>query len=80
MPLLWKRVWHRFGVVGNEGVRYGYRRIHILLRRESWEINVERVRRLYNLEALQMRLEPSRRRVMAELRSDRSDATGPNQV
>ena len=61
-------------------VRYGYRRIHILLRREGWEINVKRVRRLYNLEGLQMRLKPPRRRVMAKLRSDRSDATGPNQV
>ena len=27
-----------------------------------------------------MRLKPPRRRVMAKLRSDRSDATGPNQV
>ena len=61
-------------------VRYGYRRLHILLRREGWEINVKRVRRLYNLEGLQMRLKPPRRRVMAKLRSDRSDATGPNQV
>ena len=76
-------------------VRYGYRRIHILLRREGWVppgrfggaksparqwINVKWVRRLYNLEGLQMRLKPPRRRVMAKLRSDRSDATGPNQV
>lgn len=61
-------------------VRYGYRRIHILLKREGWAVNVKRVRRLYNLEGLQMRLKPPRRRVMAKLRSDRSDATGPNQV
>ena len=61
-------------------IRYGYRRIHILLQREGWDINVKRVRRLYNLEGLQMRLNPPRRRVMAKLRSDRSDATGPNQV
>lgn len=61
-------------------VRYGYRRIHILLQREGWRVNIKRVRRLYNLEGLQMRLKPPRRRVMAKLRSDRSDATGPNQV
>lgn len=61
-------------------VRCGYRRIHILLRREGWEINVKRVRRLYNLEGLQMRLKPPRRRVMAKLRSDRSHATGPSQI
>ena len=28
-------------------VRYGYRRIHVLLRREGWEINGKRVYRLY---------------------------------
>jgi putative transposase len=61
-------------------MRYGYRRIHVLLRREGWPVNVKRVRRLYNLEGLQMRLKPPRRRVMAKLRSDRSDATGANQV
>jgi len=59
---------------------YGYRRIHVLLRREGWKVNVKRVRRLYRLEGLQMRHKPPRRRVMAKLRSDRSNATGPNQV
>ena len=56
-------------------VRYGYRRIHVLLKREGWPVNIKRVRRLYNLEGLQMRLKPPRRRVMAKLRSDRSNAT-----
>ena len=37
-------------------VRYGRRRIHILLRRQGWPINVKRVRRRDNLEGLQMRL------------------------
>jgi putative transposase len=43
-------------------------------------VNVKPVRRLYCLEGLQIRLNSPRRRVMAKLRSDRSDATGPNQV
>ena len=43
-------------------------------------MNVKRVRRLYNLEGLQMRLKPPRCRVMAKLRSDRDGATGPNRV
>jgi putative transposase len=51
-----------------------------VLRREGWLVNVKRVRRLYSLEGLQMRLKPPRRRVMAKPRSDRSSATGPNQV
>jgi putative transposase len=61
-------------------VRYGYRRVHILLRREGWRVNAKRVHRLYRQEGLQMRLKPPRRRVMAKLRSDRSTANGPNQI
>ncbi len=45
-------------------MRYGYRRVHILLRREGWQVNIKRVRRLYKLEGLEMRLKPSRWRVM----------------
>ncbi len=33
-------------------VRYGYRRLHILLRREGWKVNGKRVYRLYRLEGL----------------------------
>ena len=29
-------------------VRYGYRRVHVLLRREGWEINIKKTRRIYN--------------------------------
>jgi putative transposase len=28
-------------------VRYGYRRIHVLLQRDGWAVNVKRVYRLY---------------------------------
>ena len=31
-------------------VRYGYRRLHILLRREGWQVNAKRVYRLYREE------------------------------
>lgn len=42
--------------------RYGYRRIHVLLRREGWTINMKRVRRLYRLEGLQLRHRVRRRK------------------
>jgi putative transposase len=35
--------------------RYGYRRVHVLLRREGWIVTMKRVRRLYRLEGLQLR-------------------------
>ena len=43
-------------------LRYGYRRIHVLLRREGWAVNVKRVHRLYRQEGLSMRLRPPKRR------------------
>ncbi|WP_371823146.1 MULTISPECIES: IS3 family transposase [Microvirga] len=38
--------------VAEARVRYGYRRIWIVLRREGWPINAKRVYRLYKLEGL----------------------------
>jgi putative transposase len=61
-------------------VRYGYRRVHVLLRREGWEVNVKRVCRLYREMGLQLRNKSPKRKVKAKLREGRSDAAGPNQV
>jgi len=44
-------------------VRYGYRRIHVLLRREGWVLNHKKVYRLYKLEGLSLRLKKSKKRV-----------------
>ena len=60
-------------------VRYGYKRIHVLLRREGWKINHKRVHRLYREEGLQMRHKTPRRRVSAKLREDRCPATATNE-
>jgi putative transposase len=60
-------------------VRYGYRRIHVLLRREGWLINMKRVRRIYSELGLQLRNKTPKRRVKAKLREDRVQATQPNQ-
>ena len=49
-------------------VRYGYRRIHVLLRREGWDVNAKRVYRLYKELGLQLRRKPPKRRVKAKLR------------
>lgn len=42
--------------------RFGYERIHILLRRESWMVGRNRVHRLYRLEGLQVRMRVRRRK------------------
>ncbi len=44
-------------------VRYGYRRLHVLLAREGWAINHKRVYRLYRQEGLSLRLKTKKKRV-----------------
>jgi putative transposase len=61
-------------------VRYGYRRIHVLLRREGWRVNAKRVYRLYREIGLQLRNKTPKRRVKAKLRGDRQPATRANQT
>lgn len=61
-------------------VRFGYRRVHVLLQREVWNLNVKKTRRIYNELGLQLRNKHPKRRVKAKLREDRSEAAGPNDV
>jgi putative transposase len=44
-------------------VRYGYRRLHVLLRREGWHVNHKRVYRLYREEGLGIRVKRRKKRV-----------------
>ena len=61
-------------------VRYGYRRVHVLLEREGWRINIKKTYRIYNALGLQLRNKTPKRRVKAKLRDDRAEAVGPNDV
>ncbi len=61
-------------------VRFGYRRIHVLLGREGWPVNAKRIYRLYKELGLQLRNKTPKRRVKAKLREDRSDAVHSNDV
>jgi putative transposase len=70
----------RIKEIAETRVRYGYRRIHVLLRREGWLVNSKRVCRLYREMGLQLRNKSPKRRVKAQLREDRSPATAANQV
>jgi putative transposase len=42
--------------------RFGFERIHLMLRREGWRVNLKRVHRLYRLEGLQVRMRVRRRK------------------
>ena len=59
-------------------VRYGYRRIHVLLRREGWGVNHKRTRRLYREEGLQLRNKTPKRKVSAKRRGQRAVAIAAN--
>lgn len=60
-------------------VRYGYRRLHVLLQREGWHVNHKRVYRLYRLEGLSLRLKSSRKKRVSGLRGPKPIATVPNE-
>jgi putative transposase len=51
----------RIKEIANIRIRYGYKRIYVLLRREGWTVNHKRVHRLYKLEGLNLRYGKPRR-------------------
>jgi putative transposase len=59
--------------------RFGYWRIWVLLRREGWTVNHKRVRRLYRLEGLQLRMRVRRRKHIALHRGPTPTPTGPTE-
>lgn len=69
----------RIGEIAAERRRFGYRRIHALLRREGVEANHKRVFRLYQESGLAVKRRRKRRGVSVE-REALSLPTAPNQV
>lgn len=61
-------------------VRYGYRRLHVLLRREGWALGKNLVYRLYTEESLQLRSKRPKRRKMTVERRERYLPQRPNQA
>ena len=55
----------RIREIANTRIRYGYKRIHVLLKREGIHVNKKRVHRLYCEEGLQLRPKRPRRHVSA---------------
>jgi putative transposase len=61
-------------------VRYGYRRIHVLLRRDGWKVGKDQMYRLYREEQLQLRSKLPRRRKMVVTRLERVRPRAANEV
>lgn len=70
----------RIKEIAQTRVRYGYRRITVLLRRDGWTVNAKRVQRLYREMWLQLRHKTPKRKVKAKLRDDRRPAVERNDV
>jgi len=61
-------------------VHYGYRRVHVMLRREGWPDNHKRIYRLYCEQGLSLRLKRPRRNKSAQRRQPQPQGLYPNHV
>ncbi len=69
----------RIHSIASVRVRYGYRRLHVLLRREGWQVNHKRVYRLYLEEGLALKRKVPRRHRSGTSRVARPSATAPDE-
>jgi len=77
---LWTALRIRIREIAQTRVRYGYRKIRVLLNREGWGAGKTLVQRLYQEEGLALKQRPKRRRRAAEQRGERVQATEANQA
>jgi len=70
----------RIREIAQTRVRYGYRKIRVLLNREGWQVGKYLVERIYREEGLTLRQRRKRHRRVAEHRRERFHPTAPNQV
>jgi len=70
----------RMREIAQARVRYGYRKIRVLLRREGWKVGKKLVYRLYREEGLTLRSKPRRRRAVTANRRERFKPNAPDQV
>ena len=68
----------RMKELASERRRFGYRRLHFLLKREGWEVNWKKLYRLYREEGLTVRKRGGRKRAIGT-RAPMTIPQGPNQ-
>lgn len=70
----------RLRELADQRKRWGYRRLHVLLEREGWQVNVKRVYRIYVEEQLIVRKRLKRRRAGAQARVPVATPVSANEV
>jgi putative transposase len=70
---------HRLRELAGTHVRYGYRRLTVLLRREGWQVNAKRIYRLYREEELIVRTKQRRKLARRQRAMATAMAARPNQ-
>src|SRR6202171_5461378 len=70
----------RMREIARTRVRYGYRRIHVLLKRDGWQLGKNQMYRLYREEQLQLRSKLPKRRKMVVVRQERIRPRASNDV
>jgi putative transposase len=73
-----KELVDRLTALAGQKRRYGYRRLHVLLCREGWQINRKRTYRVYRAAGLMVRRR-KRKRIAGIERQDKVVAQAPNQ-
>lgn len=68
----------RIKELASERRRFGYRRLHILLKREGWELNWKKLYRIYREEGLTVRKRGGRKRALGTW-APMAIPQGPNQ-
>ena len=68
----------RLKELSSERCRFGYRRLHILLKREGWAVNWKKLYRIYREEGLTVRKRGGRKRAVGT-RAPMAIPQGPNQ-
>ena len=76
----WTALRMRIREIAQARVRYGYRKIRVLLNRQGWGVGKSLMQRLYQEERLGLKQRPKRRRRAAEHRRERIRATEANQA
>jgi putative transposase len=75
----WVELRGRIREIDQSRVRYGYRKILVLMRPEGWQVGKHLVYRLYKEEGLALKKRPQKRRKAVRHREERFKPTAPDQ-